>query len=234
VRKERAQVVPAGRLEPTAIVTKTIKRDLRREVSRDSHDGEVVVLVLDVPDGFKAQPGEGLEGNAPAPARPDIGVVALIRGELNVARSDRHEPDERSARQSRFLEGEDVATAQGGEGDRAVLAPPAIAGARVPQRIENCVEAGQRRDREVAVRAAGEASTGSIPEELRSDADIEASRSARLSALVGSRCGVKDVRMTRIHRVCIGLSLEEATFALLTLGQLLRRKLLRLLRDNER
>ena len=54
VRKERAQVVPAGRLEPTAIVTKTIKRDLRREVSRDSHDGEVVVLVLDVPDGFKA------------------------------------------------------------------------------------------------------------------------------------------------------------------------------------
>ena len=54
VRKERAQVVPAGRLEPSAIVTATIKRHLRREVSRDSHDGEVVVLVLDVPDGFEA------------------------------------------------------------------------------------------------------------------------------------------------------------------------------------
>jgi hypothetical protein len=54
VRKERAQVVPAGRLEPSPIVKETIKGHLRREVSRDSHDGEVVVLVLDVPDGLEA------------------------------------------------------------------------------------------------------------------------------------------------------------------------------------
>jgi hypothetical protein len=40
--------------------------------------------------------------------------------------------------------------------------------------------------------------------------------------------------MTRVRRVGIGLSLEEAALALLTLGQLLRRRLLRLLRDDER
>jgi hypothetical protein len=158
----------------------------------------------------------------------------LICGELDVARSDRHEPDESGFRQSRFLKGEDVTTAQGGKGDRAVLAPPTIAGARVPQRVENCVEAGQRRGCEVAVRAAGKASTGAIPEELRSDTDIEASRSARRSALVRSKCAGKDVSMTCIRRVGIGLGVKEAAFALLTLGNLLGRRFVRLLRDEER
>jgi hypothetical protein len=54
VRKERAEVVPAGRLEPSPVVTETIQRNFSREVSRDDHDGELVILVLDVPDGFEA------------------------------------------------------------------------------------------------------------------------------------------------------------------------------------
>ena len=84
VRKERAQVVPARRLESSTIVLETVERDLRRHGPRDGHDGASVVLVLDVPDGLKAYARVGLEGSAPAAARSDVGRVEFIGREFNV------------------------------------------------------------------------------------------------------------------------------------------------------